>query len=41
MEGKAANEKHAGSAASWHSELRAWLSSPLLVAVVAALLGSP
>jgi hypothetical protein len=40
MEGKAANEHHAGSAASWHSELRAWLSSPLLVAVVAALLGS-
>src|SRR6266849_3953690 len=40
MEGTAANEKRAGSQTSWHSELRAWLSSPLLVALVAALLGS-
>ncbi|MGZ6691229.1 MAG: hypothetical protein ACXVHQ_27675 [Solirubrobacteraceae bacterium] len=38
--GKPATETPRAGCSSWQSELRSWLSNPLLVAVVAALLGS-
>lgn len=38
--GKPATETPRAGRSSWQSELRSWLSNPLLVAVVAALLGS-